>query len=46
VAGHLTLKLNQVRWDQAFDIIVRVNGLDWTQDGKTLRVFPPKRNRP
>lgn len=43
VAGRLTLKLNQVRWDQAFDIVVRVNGLDWTQDGKTLKVFPSKR---
>jgi type II secretory pathway component HofQ len=40
VAGALTIKLNQVRWDQAFDIAVRVNGLDWTLDGKTLRVFP------
>lgn len=41
VQGNVVLKLNQVRWDHAFDIIVRVNGLDWTQDGKTLRVFPP-----
>ncbi|PYQ42570.1 MAG: hypothetical protein DMF77_12485 [Acidobacteria bacterium] len=28
------------RSDQAFDIIVRVNGLDWTQDGPSLKVFP------
>ena len=42
VAGRLTFKLNQVRWDQAFDIVVRVNGLDWAQDGKTLKVFPSK----
>jgi type IV pilus assembly protein PilQ len=40
VAGALTIKLNQVRWDQAFDIAVRVNGLDWARDGKTLKVFP------
>ena len=40
VAGHVTIRLNQVRWDQAFDIIVRVNGLDWTQDGPSLKVFP------
>jgi hypothetical protein len=40
IAGHLTLKLNQVRWDQALDIVVRVNGLDWARDGKTLKVFP------
>jgi hypothetical protein len=40
VAGALTIKLNQVRWDQAFDIAVRVNGLDWALEGKTLTVFP------
>jgi tetratricopeptide (TPR) repeat protein len=40
VAGEVVLKLTQVRWDQAFDIVVRVNGLDWTQEGKTLKVFP------
>ncbi len=40
VGGDVVLKLNQVRWDQAFEIVVRVNGLDWTQDGKTLKVFP------
>jgi hypothetical protein len=40
VAGDVTIRLSQVRWDQAFDIIVHVNGLDWTQDGQALRVFP------
>jgi hypothetical protein len=42
VRGDVVLKLNQVRWDQAFDIVVRVNGLDWTRDGDCLRVFPRK----
>src|SRR5260370_1169416 len=41
VRGEVVLKLNQVRWDQAFEIVVRVNGLDWTQNGKILKVFPP-----
>ena len=45
VAGHLTLKLNQVRWDQAIDIVVRVNGLDWAREGKTLKVFPAGKSR-
>jgi hypothetical protein len=45
VAGHLTLKLNQVRWDQAIDIVVRVNGLDWAREGKTVRVFPAGKSR-
>ena len=43
VAGNVVLKLNQVRWDQAFDIVVQVNALDWTRDGDTLKVFPRKR---
>jgi hypothetical protein len=42
VAGRVTLKLKQVRWDQAFDVVVRVNGLDWTQEGTSLKVFPRK----
>jgi len=44
VRRDVVLKLNQVRWDQAFDIVVRVNGLDWTRDGDSLRVFPEKRS--
>jgi type II secretory pathway component HofQ len=42
VRGDVVLKLNQVRWDQAFDIVVAVNGLDWTREGDSLRVFPRK----
>lgn len=42
VEGRVTFKLNQVPWDQAFDLVVRVNGLEWTRDGDTLRVFPRK----
>ena len=40
VRGSVVLKLSRVRWDQAFDIVVRVNGCDWSQDGKALQVFP------
>ena len=42
VKGSLFLKLNQVRWDQAFDLVVQVNGLDWTRDADVLKVFPGK----
>jgi len=42
IAGHVTLKLNQVRWDQAIDIVVRVNGLDWAREGRTVKVFPAR----
>jgi len=42
VAGEVTIRLSNVRWDQAFDIIARVNGLDWTEDGTELKVFPAR----
>jgi len=41
VGGRLTLKLNQVPWDQAFDIIARVNGLRWKRTAGSIAVgFP------
>jgi hypothetical protein len=40
VEGRVTLRLKQVRWDQAFDVVARLNGLDWTEDGANRRVFP------
>jgi hypothetical protein len=42
VAGHLTLKLNAVHWDQAFDIVARVNGLRWNRTGDTIFVGRPE----
>ena len=38
VAGRVTLLLKGVQWDQAFDILARVNHLSWTQEGSVLRV--------
>jgi hypothetical protein len=38
VAGTVTLKLSDIPWDQAFDLVARLNGLTWKDDGKTLRV--------
>src|SRR5262249_20789845 len=43
VAGHVTLRLDQVRWDQAFDIVTRVNGLEWSAEGRSLKVTMPAR---
>lgn len=41
VAGKVTLVLKDVRWDQAFDIVARVNGLSWTRKDGALRVAHP-----
>ena len=41
VAGRVTLKLQDVHWDQAFDLLARVNALRWTRQGNTLTVGRP-----
>jgi hypothetical protein len=41
VRGKTFIWLKQVPWDQAFDILVRLNGLAWKQDGAKLRVGLP-----
>ena len=38
VAGRVTIVLKGVPWDQAFDLLARVNGLAWKQDGTSIRV--------
>ena len=42
VAGQLTLKLNGVHWDQAFDVVARVNALRWKRTGDTIFVGRPE----
>lgn len=42
VAGRLTLKLSGVPWDQAFDIVARVNALRWRRTGDTIFVGRPE----
>ncbi len=37
-SGKTTLKLTQVPWDQAFDLVVRLHGLAWKREGATIRV--------
>jgi hypothetical protein len=38
VSGRVTLKLDHVPWDQAFDLVVRLNGLAWTREGDVFRL--------
>jgi tetratricopeptide (TPR) repeat protein len=45
VEGRVTLKLEAVPWDQALDVVVRVNGLAWSREGGAIRVGPRPRAR-
>jgi type IV pilus assembly protein PilQ len=40
VNGRITLRLNNVPWDQALDIILKTKGLDKRQNGNVLMVAP------
>ena len=40
VQGSLTLRLQNVPWDQALDIVLRTKGLDKRQDGNVIIVAP------
>ena len=40
VSGNLTLRLKDVPWDQAFDIIMQSRGLDMRKNGNVIQVAP------
>jgi hypothetical protein len=37
--GRITIKLSEVPWDQAFDVIIKTNGIEWSRDGNAVKVF-------
>jgi hypothetical protein len=41
VKGRVTVKLMGVPWDQAFDLLVRLNSLAWKQQGTRIQVGLP-----
>jgi type IV pilus assembly protein PilQ len=43
VRGKVTLHLNEVPWQQAFDLILRTNRLEATRDGNVVRISSIKR---
>jgi type II secretory pathway component HofQ len=43
VKGSVTLRLHDVPWDQALDVILRINGLGYVLEGNILRVGTPAR---
>jgi type IV pilus assembly protein PilQ len=40
VTGNLTLRLKDVPWDQALDLILQAKGLDKRQSGNVIRIAP------
>jgi type IV pilus assembly protein PilQ len=40
VSGSVTVELREVPWDQALDLILRINGLDYVLENNVLRVAP------
>jgi hypothetical protein len=42
VGGSVTLRLNNVPWDQALDVILRAKGLDKRRDGNVTWIAPQK----
>jgi type IV pilus assembly protein PilQ len=40
VSGRITLRLQNVPWDQALDLVLKTKGLDKRQDGNVLLVAP------
>jgi type II secretory pathway component HofQ len=43
VKGSVTLRLHEVPWDQALDVILKINGLGYVLEGNILRVGTPAR---
>lgn len=43
VTGKVTLRLIDVPWDQALDVILKTNGLDKVQEGNVVRIAPVER---
>jgi type IV pilus assembly protein PilQ len=43
VKGSVTVRLQNVPWDQALDVILRMNGLGYTLEGRILRTGTPRR---
>jgi type IV pilus assembly protein PilQ len=46
VKGSVTVRLHDVPWDQALDVILQVNGLGYVLEGNVLRVGEPRRLLP
>ena len=43
VRGTVTVSLTDVPWDQALDVILRVNGYGYVVEGRVVRIGPARR---
>jgi len=43
VKGSVTVRLNDVPWDQALDLILRMNDLGYVLEGRILRIGKPEK---
>jgi type IV pilus assembly protein PilQ len=43
VKGTVTTRMMDVPWDQALDIVLKINGLDRERDGNIIRIAPAQR---
>lgn len=43
VKGSVTVRLHDVPWDQALDVILQINGLGYVLEGNVLRVGEPRK---
>jgi type II secretory pathway component HofQ len=43
VRGEVTLELSDVPWDQAFELILRINGLDYHLANNVMYIAPPSK---
>jgi type IV pilus assembly protein PilQ len=43
VRGSVTVRLENVPWDQALDVILKVNGLGYVLEGNIVRIGAPPR---
>ena len=41
VRGSVTVRLENVRWQDALEVILRSNGLGWVAEGNVVRAAPP-----
>ena len=45
VEGTITVSLREIPWDQVLDVILRISGYEYVQEGEVLKVFKASDSR-